>query len=109
MKVTFWGTRGSLPAPLRGSAVRAKLINALVKAAPHRIDTPEKAEAFIDNELGFAERSTFGGNTACVEIDGGSSEYLLCDLGTGVREFAHAAMARHGPREPQTYNVLVSH
>jgi phosphoribosyl 1,2-cyclic phosphodiesterase len=108
MRVIFWGTRGSLPTPLRGAAVRAKLVSALVKAAPHRIDTVQKAEAFIDREFSFAERSTFGGNSACVEVEGGE-EYLLCDLGTGAREFALAAVARHGPGNPKTYNVLMSH
>jgi phosphoribosyl 1,2-cyclic phosphodiesterase len=108
MKAIFWGTRGSLPTPLRGSAVRAKLVNALVKGASHGLDTPPKAEAFIDRELGFAERSTFGGNSACVEIEGGE-EYLLCDLGTGAREFALAAVARHGRNNPKTFNVLMSH
>ena len=33
MKITFWGTRGSLPAPLNAGDVRRKLVNALVKAA----------------------------------------------------------------------------
>jgi phosphoribosyl 1,2-cyclic phosphodiesterase len=108
MRVTFWGTRGSLATPLRGEAVRAKLVNALVKAAPHGLDTAEKAATFIDRELSFAERGTFGGNSACVEV-GGGSEHLLCDLGTGAREFALAALARHGAKSPQTYNVLMSH
>jgi phosphoribosyl 1,2-cyclic phosphodiesterase len=107
MKVTFWGTRGSLPAPLGGAAVRGKLIAALVKASGRRLDTPEQAAAFVDGELSFAERGTFGGNTACVEIAGGGNP-LLCDLGTGAREFSLAAIGRYG-REPQTYNVLMSH
>ena len=63
MRVTFWGTRGSLPAPLGAKAVRKKLVNALVKGAGRNLDTPEKAEAFCDSELSFAEQGTFGGNT----------------------------------------------
>jgi hypothetical protein len=45
MKVTFWGTRGSLPAPLSGRRVREKLVNALVKGAHRGLDTIEKATA----------------------------------------------------------------
>ena len=111
MKITFWGTRGSLPAPLNGAAVRRKLVNALVKAAEqgHDVGTPEKAEAFCNEALTFAESSTYGGNTSCVEIETGGADYLLCDLGSGAREFSNAALGRHGPGAPQTYHVLVSH
>ncbi len=109
MKITFWGTRGSLPAPLNGAAVRRKLVNALVKAAGLGLDTPEKAEAFCSETLAFAEASTFGGNTSCVQVDTGGQDYLVCDLGSGAREFSMAALARHGPGSPQTYHVLLSH
>jgi len=51
MKVIFWGTRGSLPTPLNGKAVRKKLVNALVKGAGKNLDTPEKADAFCEQEL----------------------------------------------------------
>jgi phosphoribosyl 1,2-cyclic phosphodiesterase len=109
MKVVFWGTRGSLPAPLSAKAVEAKITNALVKAAGAGLNTADKARAFCARELGFAERATYGGNTACVQIDTGGPDYLLCDLGTGAREFSLAALGRHGPGKPQTYHVLVSH
>lgn len=109
MKVTFWGTRGSLPTPLGAAAVRKKLVHALVKGAGKNLDTPEKAEAFCEQELSFAESGTFGGNSSCVQVDVGGPDYLLCDLGSGVREFSLAAIARHGPKAPQTYHILVSH
>jgi phosphoribosyl 1,2-cyclic phosphodiesterase len=109
MKAVFWGTRGSLPAPLSARGVNAKIVNALVKGAQAGLTTAEKARVFCDTELRFAESRTYGGNTSCVQIDTGGPEYLLCDLGTGVREFALAALAKHGPGKPQTYHVLVSH
>ena len=109
MKVTFWGTRGSLPAPLSGRRVREKIVNALVKGADKGLDSIEKASRFCDEALSFAESSTFGGNSSCVQIDTGGAEYLLCDLGSGVREFSLAALAKHGPAQPQVYNILLSH
>jgi len=109
MKVVFWGARGSLPTPLNAQAVRAKVVNALVKGAGKGLDTPEKARAFCDRELGFAEWGTYGGNSPCVQIDTGGPDHLICDLGTGVREFSLSAVAKHGPAKPQTYHVLVSH
>ncbi|MFM9862199.1 MAG: MBL fold metallo-hydrolase [Micropepsaceae bacterium] len=109
MKAIFWGTRGSLPAPLSAKAVETKIVNALVKGTHASLDTVEKARAFCTESLSFAESRTYGGNTSCVQIDTGGPDYLLCDLGTGVREFSLAALGRHGPGKPQTYHVLVSH
>jgi phosphoribosyl 1,2-cyclic phosphodiesterase len=109
MQIIFWGTRGSLPTPLNGRAVRRKLINALVKGAAKGLDTPEKAAAFCERELSFAEAGTYGGNTSCVQVDVGGPDYLLCDLGSGVREFSLSTIAKHGPAQPKTYHVLVSH
>ena len=109
MKVTFWGTRGSLPAPLSAKSVRKKLVNALVKGAGKNLDTPEKADGFCDSELKFSEHGTFGGNTSCVQVDTGGPDYLLCDLGSGAREFSLGAIIKHGPKQPQTYHVLISH
>jgi phosphoribosyl 1,2-cyclic phosphodiesterase len=98
-----------LPAPLNGEAVRRKIIDALVLGAGHHLDTPEKAADFCDRSLSFAQSRTFGGNTSCVQIETGSPDYLLCDLGSGAREFSLAALARHGPGAPQTYHMLLSH
>ncbi|HEY1707531.1 MAG TPA: MBL fold metallo-hydrolase [Rhizomicrobium sp.] len=109
MKIVFWGTRGSLPTPLNAKAVQRKVVNALVKGAGKNLDTEEKALAFCDRELSFAESRTYGGNSACVQVDTGGSDYLLCDLGSGAREFSLSALAKHGPANPQTYHVLISH
>ena len=89
--------------------MREKIIAALVKGAHRGLDSPEKAAAFCERELSFAESATFGGNSSCVQIETGGPEYLLCDLGSGAREFAVSAIAKHGPASPQTYHVLVSH
>src|SRR5262249_36383822 len=80
--VRFWGTRGSLPAPLREGAVRGKIRDALLAARGRTLDTPEAIDAFIDHALPFSVRGTFGGNTSCVEIITGDEEHVLCDLGT---------------------------
>jgi anti-anti-sigma factor len=109
LRVHFWGTRGSLPAPLRESAVRAKIYDALAAAQGHALDTPDAINAFIDRRLPFSVRGTFGGNTSCVEIITGGEEYVLCDLGTGVREFGKHVLATHGPARQHTYNIFLSH
>ena len=51
---------------------------------------------------------TFGGNLSCVEIETGNGELLLCDIGSGAREFAVSLLADRGPA-PHTIHVLQSH
>lgn len=109
MKVKFWGTRGSLPAPLGAAGVRAKVHDALLAARGQKLDTPEDVDAFIDASLPFAVRGTFGGNSSCVQFDTGEAPYFLCDLGSGAREFGNRMLARHGAGSPQTYNIFMSH
>jgi anti-anti-sigma factor len=107
--VRFWGTRGSLPAPLNARQVRSKLHTALRAARGRDLDTSEAVDAFIDNELPFAVRGTFGGNTSCVEITGTGDEYVLCDMGSGAREFGNRVLAEQGAGRKHCYNVFQSH
>ncbi|HJU14910.1 MAG TPA: MBL fold metallo-hydrolase [Stellaceae bacterium] len=107
--VRFWGTRGSLPAPLGERAVRAKLRRALLAARGHTLETPEAVDAFIDRALPFSVRGTFGGNTSCVEIVTGGDEYLLCDLGTGLREFGNRVIAEPAAGRKHCFNIFQSH
>ena len=67
MKVTLWGTRGSLPSP-GPSTVR------------------------------------YGGNTACVQVEGADGTLLILDAGTGIRPLS----ATLGP-ETRRVDLLLSH
>jgi len=107
-RIRFWGTRGSLPVALTAAGVRAKLVAALRGAPLHVLQTEADVERYVDG-LDFAVAGTYGGNTSCVEIETGGPDYVLCDLGSGVRPFGQAAIARHGPGAPQTYHIFMSH
>jgi phosphoribosyl 1,2-cyclic phosphodiesterase len=107
--VRFWGTRGSIPVAPTTAELRKKLVAALVLGAGRGLDTREKAQAFVDTELPATVNSTFGGNSSCVQLDGGTGDYVLCDMGTGARLFGLAALAAHGPGRPQAYHVFMSH
>ena len=109
IRVHFWGSRGSLPTPLSEAAVRSKVRDALLAARGHDLNTPESIETFIDRELAFSVRGAYGGNTACVEIDTGGDEFVLCDLGSGLREFGRKVLAERGPERKHCYNVFLSH
>jgi phosphoribosyl 1,2-cyclic phosphodiesterase len=107
-RIRFWGTRGSLPVALTAVAVRRKLIAALRDGSGRTFASDDEIERYIDT-LPFDVAGTFGGNTSCVELETGESEYVVCDLGSGLRPFGQAALARHGPATPQTYHLFVSH
>ena len=107
-RIRFWGTRGSLPVALTRQGVRDKLILALRGSGGRALGSDAEIERYIDS-LPFEVAGTFGGNTSCVELDTGTPEYVICDLGSGLRHFGQAAIARHGPGSPQTYHLFVSH
>jgi phosphoribosyl 1,2-cyclic phosphodiesterase len=107
-RIRFWGTRGSLPVALTAAMVRRKLIAALRGASGRAFASDTEIEGYLDG-LAFAVAGTYGGHTSCVEIETGGAEYVICDLGSGVRPFGQAAIARHGPGSPQTYHIFMSH
>ena len=106
LRVRFWGTRGSLPAPLTRAAVRGKIRDALLAARertprrPRRRSTPLSIMscrfrcAAPSAAIPAASRSMTGGD-----------EYLLCDLGTGVREFGNQRAARARRRRASTVST----
>src|SRR6267378_915070 len=89
MRVRFWGTRGSMPVALTAADVRDKLAQALIAADGRRFES-------------------FGGHSSCVELETGSNEYFVCDMGSGARPFGAHVLARQGGR-PATVNVFMSH
>ncbi len=107
MRVRFWGTRGSLPVALTAPQVRDKLIRALTGAIGRKLDTQEQVRAYVDG-LDFATTGTFGGHSPCVQVELGGDEFLLCDMGSGLRPFGQSALKQRQGR-PATYHILVSH
>src|SRR5262249_5090913 len=108
LRVRFWGTRGSIPVALASADVEKKLVAALVKAAGRRLDTEDKARAFVRDELDFDVSHTFGRNSSCGQVDAGGRDYLLCDLGSGARVFGNHLLATEGP-SGHTFHVFMSH
>ncbi|MBK6394705.1 MAG: MBL fold metallo-hydrolase [Betaproteobacteria bacterium] len=106
-RVRFWGTRGSIPVALTADGVRHKIVAALRGASGRTFANDAEAGAYVDS-LAFADRATFGGHSPCVEIETGGPDFVICDLGSGVRPFGQAALARDGGG-PRTYHVFLSH
>jgi phosphoribosyl 1,2-cyclic phosphodiesterase len=108
MRVRFWGTRGSIPVSVTWRDIRDRLAAALVRANGQNLDTVEKAHRFAAENFPFALTHTFGGHSACVELEPGSNEYFVCDMGSGARAFGSHVLAKQAGR-PATVNVFMSH
>jgi phosphoribosyl 1,2-cyclic phosphodiesterase len=109
MLVRFWGTRGSLPVAQQVDQIRRKVARALVAASGHWFDNEAEAFAYAEHELEFAISGTYGGATSCVEIEAGDDSFIVCDMGSGLREFGIDAARRCAAGHPKTYNFFMSH
>ena len=110
MQVRFWGTRGSLPVAQRAGAIRGKIARALVAANGRRFADEAEAAAFAETELDFATGGAYGGATSCVEIEGGDGSFIICDMGSGLREFGLDAFRRIAQEgHSRTYHFFLSH
>ena len=91
-----------------GDSVRKRIKQALQQANGRQFESETAMDEFIDTELDFPVRHSYGGNSACVEILGGD-HYTVCDMGSGLRCLGQQIMQEHGPGRPQVYNFFMSH
>jgi phosphoribosyl 1,2-cyclic phosphodiesterase len=108
VRVRFWGTRGSIPVALTSADIRDKVAEALFRAEGRRFDSVGEAHDFAVKHLDFSLTHTFGGHSPCVEIETGSEEYLVCDMGSGARPLGAHVLARQSGK-PASVNVFMSH
>lgn len=105
--VRFWGTRGSLPVALTAAGMHARLREVLRAARGQALHSDADIERFLAG-LPFALAGTYGGHSSCVQIQGDGPDFLLCDMGSGLRPFGQAALAQRAGK-PQTFHVFMSH
>jgi phosphoribosyl 1,2-cyclic phosphodiesterase len=117
--ITYWGTTGTMSAPLKPRQVTAKvravlellgqrqLLGELVKA----VDDPKLLDQFIDRNVPFHLRSSYGGNTTCVEVQT-SDALIVVDCGSGFRELGVELERRWGAEDfsgMREAHILVTH
>lgn len=116
MRVHFWGTRGSLPASYTTEVIRKKIFSAIKASSSISLRTDEEIEKFVykglaNKSLPFSAIGSYGSNTSCMEIDGGE-EYILCDAGTGLRDFGNHVLrssAQGVQNKTNVFNIFISH
>lgn len=90
MKVTFWGTRGSLPTPLTAEEFYIKVKRLLMKARYIDLSNEMAVDTFLMSRP-IPEAMTFGGNTPCVEMTEGDGRVVI-DCGSGLGPLGRAMM-----------------
>ena len=84
MKIRIWGTRGSIPSPLKPKTIRDKIRYAILNMPQINAKDSATVDAYLD-QLPALVTGTAGGNTTCVEIQAGSETFII-DAGSGLRE-----------------------
>jgi len=83
--IKFWGVRGSLPTPLTPREIEKKIREVLLAATADDVKDDQSVDRFIE-KLPFDKRSTYGGNTPCVQIIPSDNKRFIVDAGSGIRE-----------------------
>ncbi len=109
MKTKIWGCRGSLPTAIEATSVKTKVFDALKAANGRNFADDTAIEDFMGTELDFPTAGTYGGNSSCVEINTDAEEFMVCDMGSGLRGFGIDSLGRVAAGHERIYNIFLSH
>lgn len=110
MQIRFWGTRGSLPVAPHASTITDKVADALLHASGKIFTDKAAALDYARNELEFAVGQGYGGATSCVEVDVGAGAFVVCDMGSGLREYGLDTLRRLSDgNRPKEWHFFLSH
>lgn len=105
MKAIVWGCCGSLPRSDSSASIRRKVRDAIWQSRGLEFKNLEAVGRYL-NTLPHSASGTYRANTSCVQIDAGLDEFILCDAGTGLREFA---LQLGDQPKPATFHIFISH
>tara|TARA_E500000178_G_scaffold133205_1_gene133138 strand:+ start:3285 stop:4238 length:954 start_codon:yes stop_codon:yes gene_type:complete len=101
----IWGSCGSLPSPVTSDEIRQKVLAALWEARGTAFESQRQVEDFVD-QLPHSLQGTYRANTSCVQIETDEDAIILCDAGTGIRDYA---LSLSPETKPRTYHLFLSH
>ena len=109
MFVRFWGSRGSVASPLSPKDIEYKLCKALELASPADLVSKGAIQSFVKC-LPFSVRSTYSGNTTCLELRNKNNDLIILDAGTGIRSLGHELMGQfQKTKEPLSISHVMTH
>lgn len=107
MNITFWGVRGSIPAPLTPAEIKKKLIHVLRMARGRDLEKRGAVRRFIE-DLPPHVAGTYGGNTPCVQLEA-DGHTVIFDAGSGIRPLGRHLMEGACGRGEGTIHLFLSH
>lgn len=117
--ITYWGITGSFSAPLLPEQLTDKLVEGMALLVEKGLldelkpgtDLQDSLREIIARELPFHLRSSYGGNTTCLEVQT-PDELLILDCGSGFRELGHSLETRwkaQGATARRRAHILLTH
>src|SRR5262249_25396992 len=116
--ITYWGVTGGMTAPLTPAQVTDRIVHAVAAlVADDRLRHLKPSADLLDavgrevESLPFALRSSYGGNTTCVEIQSPDALIIL-DCGSGIRQLSVALEQRWnapGYQGPRAAHLILTH
>ena len=117
--ITYWGTAGSFCSPLLPQEVTDKIVTVIhllvERGAIAKLEAgpalDRQIRHLLDAEVPFEHRSTFGGNTTCVEVQT-PDELFILDCGSGFRELGLSLEKRwhdQGEAAERRAHILLTH
>lgn len=109
MKLTFWGVRGSIPAPVSSQIIYDKVKFVLQEAASRQLDlqNPALLANFV-NTLSLEAKSTVGGNTTCITLET-DDHLIIFDAGSGMRELGRYLLTREFGKGKGRASIIFTH
>lgn len=111
MKIKFWGTRGSLPSTFTSQHLQKTLKRVLSYALDSEtgVKNSEDLDSYIQSMPEILTQ-TCGVNTSCFSIETGvPQEYILCDAGTGLRDFGVVYCKSKLVSKPAIFHIFLTH
>jgi len=108
MKIKFWGVRGSIPSPLTGTDVENKIRKTLALARAGDISSAEAIDHFITT-LPFSLKSTYGGNTTCIQVTTSGGDHIILDCGSGLHNLGRELLKGDFSKGKGMASIILSH
>ncbi|MCB1159030.1 MAG: MBL fold metallo-hydrolase, partial [Leptospiraceae bacterium] len=108
MKITLYGTRGSLPAPLRNSEYKEKVLEILERFHEKTITDKSEIKEFFEY-LPPQLKYTGGGDTTCVHLSSEKGKTYVLDLGSGVRNVGNDLLKSGFLGGDKVLEVFITH
>ncbi len=106
MRLTFWGVQGSCPIFPTTEEIRDYAQYVASYAVSHSTPgDPSHPGPSVD----LPDLPNYGGETSCIEVETSEGNILVLDLGSGVRTFSRALLAKWQTRKERTLHVFGTH